>query len=208
MHKKRRDELIMTIELLLAAIEDETQRSFAERLYLDHRQLMVSIAYRILGTQQEAEDVMMTMMVKFINNVEYYMQCPEDKLVALVVVCTRNAAIDAWRKRKVREKREMKLGTTDDEGNEISGDIEDVSTNIENLVINGESISMMRKALMRLKEKDREIMKLRVYHGLPSKTVAEMLNISVNAVDLRLKKARVRLMDVMNEIKKEEMKNG
>jgi len=48
----------MTIELLLASIENDEQRSFAEKLYLDHRQLMISIAYNILGNHDEAEDVL------------------------------------------------------------------------------------------------------------------------------------------------------
>ena len=194
----------MTIELLLASIENKEQQSFAEKLYLDHRQLMISIAYQMLKNHDEAEDVMMTMMVKFANNVEYFMQCPPNKLTALVVVCTKNATIDAYRKKKVRAKREMKLGTTDEEGNEISGDIEDISTNVENLVITNESISLIQKAMLRLKENDREIIKLRLVYHLPSKVAAEFLNISVNAVDLRLKKARVRLMDMIKEIMKEE----
>lgn len=200
----------MTIELLLASIEDKEQQSFAEKLYLDHRQLMISIAYRILKNHDEAEDVMMTMMVKFTDNVEYFIQCTPDKLTALVAVCTHNAAIDAYRKKKVREKWETKLGTTDREGNEISDDIEDPDYNatVESIALSNEAILLTKKALKRLKEADKEIILLRTIHRLPSKVVAEMLGISVNAVDQRLKKARKRLLDLMEDIKKEDTKNG
>ena len=195
----------MTIELLLASIENEEQRSFAEKLYLDHRQLMISIAYNILGNHDEAEDVLMTMMVKFTDNVEYFMQCQPEGLTALIVVCTRNAAIDEYRKKQARERKEMRLGTFDDEGEEISDDVKDPDDclSVETLVLSNEGTDIVRKALKRLKQADKEILVMRTINHIPSKVVAELLGISVNAVDLRLKKARARLKKVLMEMRYE-----
>lgn len=195
----------MTIELLLASIENEEQRSFAEKLYLDHRQLMISIAYNILGNHDEAEDILMTMMVKFTDNVEYFMQCQPEGLTALIVVCTRNAAIDEYRKKQARERKEMRLGTFDDEGEEISDDVKDPDDclSVETLVLNSEGIAIIQKAMKRLKQADKEILVMRTINHIPSKVVAELLGISVNAVDLRLKKARARLKKVLMEMRYE-----
>jgi len=195
----------MTIELLLASIENDEQRSFAEKLYLDHRQLMISIAYNILGNHDEAEDVLMTMMVKFTNNVEYFMQCQPEGLTALVVVCTKNAAIDEYRKKQVREMKEMRLGTFDDEGEEISDDVKDPDDclSVETLVLSNEGTDIVRKAMKRLKQADKEILVMRTLNHIPSKVAAELLGISVNAVDLRLKKARVRLKKILTEMRYE-----
>ena len=195
----------MTIELLLASIENEEQRSFAEKLYLDHRQLMISIAYNILGNHDEAEDVLMTMMVKFTDNVEYFMQCQPEGLTALIVVCTRNAAIDEYRKKQARERKEMRLGTFDDEGEEISDDVKDPDDclSVETLVLSNEGTDIVRKAMKRLKQADKEILVMRTINHIPSKVVAELLGISVNAVDLRLKKARARLKKVLMEMRYE-----
>ncbi len=150
----------MTIELLLAAIEDEEQRSFAEKLYLDHRQLIMSIAYRILENHDEAEDILMTMMVKFTDNVQYFMQCQPEGLTALIVVCTRNAAIDEYRKKKVRAKREMRLGTFDDEGEEISDDVKDPDDylSVETLLLSAEGTAIVKKAMKCLKQTDKDIL--------------------------------------------------
>lgn len=195
----------MTIELLLAAIEDEEQRSFAEKLYLDHRQLIMSIAYRILENHDEAEDILMTMMVKFTDNVQYFMQCQPEGLTALIVVCTRNAAIDEYRKKKVRAKREMRLGTFDDEGEEISDDVKDPDDylSVETLLLSAEGTAIVKKAMKRLKQTDKDILVMRTINHFPSKVVAELLGISVNAVDLRLKKARARLKKVLAEMRYE-----
>lgn len=195
----------MTIELLLASIENEEQRSFAEKLYLDHRQLMISIAYNILGNHDEAEDILMTMMVKFTDNVEYFMQCQPEGLTALIVVCTRNAAIDEYRKKQARERKEMRLGTFDDEGEEISDDVKDPDDclSVETLVLSNEGTDIVRKAMKRLKQVDKEILVMRTLNHIPSKVVAELLGISVNAVDLRLKKARVRLKKILTEMRYE-----
>ena len=195
----------MTIQLLLASIENEEQRSFAEKLYLDHRQLMISIAYNILGNHDEAEDVLMTMMVKFTDNVEYFMQCQPEGLTALIVVCTRNAAIDEYRKKQARERKEMRLGTFDDEGEEISDDVKDPDDclSVETLVLSNEGTDIVRKAMKRLKQADKEILVMRTINHIPSKVVAELLGISVNAVDLRLKKARARLKKVLMEMRYE-----
>ena len=195
----------MTIELLLASIENEEQRSFAEKLYLDHRQLMISIAYNILGNHDEAEDVLMTMMVKFTDNVEYFMQCQPEGLTALIVVCTRNAAIDEYRKKQARERKEMRLGTFDDEGEEISDDVKDPDDclSVETLVLSNDGTDIVRKALKRLKQADKEILVMRTLNHIPSKVAAELLGISVNAVDLRLKKARVRLKKILMEMRYE-----
>ena len=195
----------MTIEFLLASIENEEQRSFAEKLYLDHRQLMISIAYNILGNHDEAEDVLMTMMVKFTDNVEYFMQCQPEGLTALIVVCTRNAAIDEYRKKQARERKEMRLGTFDDEGEEISDDVKDPDDclSVETLVLSNEGTDIVRKAMKRLKQADKEILVMRTINHIPSKVVAELLGISVNAVDLRLKKARARLKKVLMEMRYE-----
>ena len=195
----------MTIELLLASIENEEQRSFAEKLYLDHRQLMISIAYRILENHDEAEDVLMTMMVKFTDNIEYFMQCQPEGLTALVVVCTRNAAIDEYRKKQARERHEMRLGTFDDEGEEISDDVKDPDDylSVETLVLSNEGTDIVGKALKRLKQADKEILVMRILNHIPSKVAAELLGISVNAVDLRLKKARARLKKILTEMRYE-----
>lgn len=195
----------MTIELLLASIENEEQRSFAEKLYLDHRQLMISIAYNILGNHDEAEDVLMTMMVKFTDNVEYFMQCQPEGLTALIAVCTRNAAIDEYRKKQARERKEMRLGTFDDEGEEISDDVKDPDDclSVETLVLSNEGTDIVRKAMKRLKQADKEILVMRTLNHIPSKVAAELLGISVNAVDLRLKKARARLKKVLMEMRYE-----
>ena len=99
----------------------------------------------------------------------------------------------------------MRLGTFDDEGEEISDDVKDPDDclSVETLVLNSEGIAIIQKAMKRLKQADKEILVMRTINHIPSKVVAELLGISVNAVDLRLKKARVRLKKVLTEMRYE-----
>ncbi len=108
----------MTIELLFAAIENKEQRSFAEKLYLDHRQLMLSIAYNILDNHDEAKDILMTMMAKFTDNVEYF--------------------------------------------------------SVETLLLSSERVSIVQKAMKRLKQTDTDILLMRALNHIPAKIVADL----------------------------------
>jgi len=90
--------------------------------------------------------------------------------------------------------KESKIGIINDDDDEISNDIIDRSMDVENIVITNEIIEIVKKALLELSQTDQEIIKLRLIQEHNSKEAAYILNISINAVDLRYKKARERLL--------------
>jgi RNA polymerase sigma-70 factor (ECF subfamily) len=67
------------------------------------------------------------------------------------------------------------------------------------LVAASELQSRVREALSRLREDDREILVLRYALAWPSQRIAEVLNLTVSAVDMRLSRARQRLAEILEQ---------
>ncbi len=60
-----------------------------------------------------------------------------------------------------------------------------------------EEIRRMREALARLAPRDREVLVLRYLEGLPSARIAELLDIRIGTVDVRISRARNRLQKLV-----------
>lgn len=133
-------------------------------------------------------------MVKVIEDIEYFEEKSEKEIISLLVVYTKNLAIDFLRKKQIRLKYLKKEEIAQEEQN---ADIQDCDYNLEDIIITNETIEIVRKCLRLLPEKDREIIKMRLYLGYPSKRIAAILNITPNAVDLRYRDAKAHLKKLL-----------
>lgn len=183
----------------MLALLDEEQQNFMTTLYEDYKHLIFTIAMKHLNDRRDAEDVLQTVMIKIINHIYSFERRLDDELKSLISTYAGNVAKDYYRKNKRRNENEASLGTTGEDDDEISNDISNTSFNLEDLVITNEMIEIVKKALLKLNQKDQEIITLRLIQEQPSQTVADMLDITVNAVDLRYKKAKERLLKLIGD---------
>lgn len=172
----------------------EDQKDFISHIYSVYKKQMYNIAFDITGNHEDSEEIVNTVMIKVIEDIEYFEEKSEREIISLLVVYTKNRAIDLLRKRQVQLKHLKKDESGDEEQNT---DIQDCDYNLEDIVITNETVEIVRKCLRMLSEKDREIIKMRLILGYPSKRIATILNITPNAVDLRYRDAKARLKKLL-----------
>jgi RNA polymerase sigma-70 factor (TIGR02957 family) len=152
--------------------------SDATRVFDEHRGLLISVAYRILGSVTDAEDVVQEAWLRWVNARTSEVSDPR---AFLVRVSTR-LAID--RLRRVKARRESYVGPWLPEPLLTGGDVaEDVEM--------AESVSMaMLIVLETLTPLERAVFVLREAFGMPYSEIAEVLARKEEAVRQLARRAR------------------
>lgn len=184
----------MVLFTVLLSVLDDDHQNFILDLYNQYSKLIHSIALKYIHNSQDADDILNSVMVKVIKSINVFEGRSEKELISLIVTYSRTTANDFYRKNKRIMEKESNIGIVNDDDDEISNDIIDRSMDVVNIVITNEIIEIVKKALLELSQTDQEIIKLRLIQEHTSKETAYILNISINAVDLRYKKARERLL--------------
>ena len=82
----------------ILAIENESDRNFIERLYVQNYAVMLQKAKGILKSTQRAEDAVEAVMLKLIDRIHLLRGCNRASLRSYLVSCAKNAAIDRMRR--------------------------------------------------------------------------------------------------------------
>lgn len=189
----QKEEMVILFTELLATLNDEKQ-DFVSELYNKHKRQIYNTAFYITENHEDSEEIVNAVMIKVIEDVDYFEEKSEREIISLLVVYTKHISIDILRKRNVRLKH---LEIEEASEKEQNTDIPDFEYDLEDVVMTNENIQIVRKCLRMLPAKDREIIKMRLVLGYPSKRVAEILNITPNAVDLRFRDAKARLKKLL-----------
>ena len=175
----------------MAALDTEN-RSTAEQIYIQYKRQIYSIAYSILNNQHDAEDILNEVMVDVIENIEKFVTCDGNKIAAQIVIYTRNAAINRYRKNRRKSEVESSVTYMDEDGSLCDIDIAD-DTSIEDIIMSREMSEMVRKKLLELPQDYSDAISLVYGLGYSYKEAAAILRITPNAVALRLYKAKKKL---------------
>ncbi len=157
--------------------------SDATRVFDQHRDLLISVAYRVLGSVTEAEDAVQEAWLRWVNARPARVADPR----AFLVRVTTRLAIDRLRRAKVR--RESYVGPWLPEPLITGGDVaEDVAL--------AESVSMaMLIVLETLTPLERAVFVLREAFGMPHAEIAEVLGRREEAVRQLARRAREHVRD-------------
>lgn len=154
----------------LQLIETAEDRSKFETVYLNYKDAMYHIAYKILNHPEDAEDAVHQAFVKVAENITKISEpvCP--KTSRYIVIITETTAIDMLR----RKTRHPVLGLDEVKGIQVECDGDDV----------------LAPHILQLPDKQRKVLWLKYYHGYTSHEIAKILNItyaSVIKIDQRAK---------------------
>ena len=178
--------------LLAAGCEEE--QDIVLLIFKKYKSNMYRMAFGILKNHSDAEDTVSETMLKIARHASKFRGKTDDETAALVSTYTKNTAKSLYKKRRREKEHVVSDGDIDPERTA------DESADIEMKIIRGECEAHLFAAFMRLPEHYRHLLELREMHKLSYKEIAEVLNISVDAVDARLRRARERFAE---EIKKE-----
>lgn len=169
--------------IYLSMIDSPEDRSKFELLYMEYRDVMYYVAFRILQNEHDAEDAVHQAFLKIAEKIEIVDGTICSRTQGYVMTIAENKAIDIYRYKQKHQTLELK---------EYDAGI----------VIEYDGPNMITKCMARLPAKHRQVLLLKHYHGLSSKEVAKKLGLSeanVNKIDQRAKK-RLRTLCEMEGI--------
>lgn len=181
---------MMMFPVAIMMIEDEDERAFMERVYMEHRQLMYRAAYAVLRDYFSAEDAIGTSCVALCKKISLLRSLDPCKLRAYVVLTCKNTALNAL---KAKNRQSDRLFYDMDIVGETVASCEDV---VEHALRRAE-IEELTAALKQLKHKERDILQQKYLMGENDREIAATYGMTEGNVRYYLIQARKHLLLVM-----------
>jgi len=183
--------------ITIAKDEDPRRGELFEQMVLKHQKRLFGIAYSILEDHCDAEDAVQNTFVKVWKHFDDFEGKSEAEVKALFIVYVSNAAKDVRRTKNAMKNHTVSL-SYDDEGEDKTYEIPD-PYDLDSIVLANELSQVLINCISKLKEEERQILSLRYYYHYSSKKIAEVMNITVGNVNVRMKRAKARLYRLMEE---------
>ncbi len=177
------------VELVESAKEGDEKaiEELVRRTQID----VYTLAYRLVGNEEDARDVVQETYIRVIRNIRRFRG--EAAFSTWLYRVTANTAytLMAKRRRRMAESLDEMAETMEPPADEAPGP--------EALAISGDARDLLVAALSRLSPSDRMVVVMKDIYGFPHEEIAAELDISVSACKVRLFRARKRLRDVLAE---------
>ena len=164
-------------------------------IYDEYHEKLLHYLQRMIG-KDEAEDVTQEVFVKIDKGLKDFKG--ESSLSTWVYRIATNAALDRLRSRAYRQdKRKISLSVEDDESEAKEKDIhaQEKELSADREAIRNEMNECIREFVDKLAENYRTVIILSELKDLKNQEIAEILGISIDAVKIRLHRARIRLKE-------------
>lgn len=186
----------MLFYIFLASLDSE-ERNCVEEIFEQYYKLIYEVAYKILNKVQDAEDTVDEVMINVMKNIDRFAHAGRNDIEAQLVIYSRNAAINLYNKNKRRNKVVQPFTYLNDENNLEEIDIEDESDSVDDIILSKETAEIVSKYLQKLPEEYQDIIELVYGMGYTNVEAARVLNITPNAVGLRLFRAKKKLLEMV-----------
>ena len=167
-------------------------RSAFEQLVLRHQELVFSLAYKLTGNREMANDVAQEAFIRAWRAIEKFRG--DSTFSTWIYRITVNTA---WTLRKKAKKHNTL--NIDDTYEPI---VIDEKKDPEMVAINSDLSSVLSKALNNLPVEQRIIVELKNIEGRSHKEIADYLDISVTAAKVRLHRAHQRLRQILEDVER------
>lgn len=159
-----------------------------QNLILPYRQKLYCFAFRLLGNEEDAKDVVQDAFIRVWNSRD---KMPElQSLEAWCMRITRNVALDRLKSRKYR--------TTDDL--DRAGEVPSVHQTPHQHAEKSDVMRRVHGAIAQLPEKYRTVLQLRDMDGLSYQEIADALDIALSEVKINLHRARKQVREQLQNL--------
>ena len=165
-----------------------------ERLYHQYKNLMYQEAYQILKDATLAEDALQQSFLKIIDNIDKIEEKEVAKTRNFVVIICRNTAFDILKHRTYLNNHDESIDIEVEEDNELVDVVEP-----SQVVINSETVNIMKEAIKNLPEIYRNVILLEFLHEYSKEEIATLLNVSYETVKKRSMRARKMLAKALEK---------
>jgi len=186
--------LILVEELLVKALKSKQQSAFKQ--FVDNFQHMVfNTALSIIHNQEEAEDIAQEVFIQAYQSMQLFKG--ESKLSTWLYRITITKALD-WQRHKQRKKRFAMITSLFGFNNEVEADIPDfVHPGV--IMENKERSVILFKAIDQLPDNQKVAFVLNKVEGQSYQEVADIMNVSLGAVESYLHRAKQNLRKLLEK---------
>lgn len=179
-------------ELVKQFIEGD-QKSI-EILISRHKERVYTYIVLIVKDTQLAEDIFQDTFIKVIKSLRKGKYQEKGIFVSWVMRIAHNLIIDFFRKSK-----HLKTYSSEDGEMDVFNSKKLSEDNIEDLLINDQIASDVRKLINMLPDEQKEVILLRHYGGLSFKEISEQTNVSINTALGRMRYALINMRKLIEE---------
>lgn len=151
---------------------------------------LFSIAYRILGEQKDAEDVLQEAFVQMWRKTGTY-DAARSSLFTWAVMITRNKAIDRIRSRQRRQR------TIDAAADELAEPAHAGDERADAAITSSEERQRIRGAMATLPESQRDAIDLAFFGGLTQTEIADKIGAPLGTVKARIRRGMLAMRDFL-----------
>lgn len=173
------------IMLAIATIGGEDDKAFMLNLYNDYYGLVRKIVYNITQDANTTEDLINETFVKLIEKISLIRTLDSCKTAAYIVYTSRSVAINFMKHKNVQ-----KQHTYYGEDMDLAEKMPYLENTIEDRIIHQEEIEEMRNAILRLPEKQKDLLYFKYILEMADTEIAETLGIAPDSVRQYLTRAR------------------
>lgn len=183
----------LTDEQLVRAYVDGNNAAF-DTLLRRHQSKLFSYILRIVKNRDIADDIFQETVVKIIMTLKQGRYAESGKFGAWLTRIAHNLIIDHFR----QEKSENSISTDDEEVNLLNRrDLCD--ENIEDLMVNDQIRTDVRRIIEALPEAQREVLMMRYYSDMSFKEIADATGVSINTALGRMRYAIMNMRRIAEE---------
>lgn len=164
-----------------------------EMLVVRHQRTAYNLALRFLNDADEAEDIAQEVFIRIYKAAETY--CPSAKFTTWLYTIIRNLCFNVLRQRK----QAIFLSVDDEMMPELVSAEEDAVAHISHMQLRERVV----KAVGALPPNMRMAVILSKYHGLQYEEISNIMGCSVNAIKLRIHRAKAILAEELSDLKDE-----
>ena len=177
---------MLMIPTVILAIDSDNDRAYMTLLYRQYRSLMLKTAWNYTRVAADVEDIVSDSCTALIENLNTIRDLECNVLRAYIVTTVRNKDIDFCRKQKRLNAKFLHI----DE--EVVSQVADTDT-VEKKVLLHDEIEQVRSVLLRLPERERDVLRLKYQVGLRDSEIAAMIGLAESSVRKYVERARKHL---------------
>ena len=185
--------MILTV---LQTIEDDQLRLAVEHLFNMYHKQMLAKANDILHNWHDAEDAVQDTFYRIYRNIEDFLPVESQSAKALLMIYTRNVAINMYNRKKTYNKlfySKKDIGDIELPSNDPDDDVLD-------LLINQETVETLRQGIAQLDEMHRDVIMLKYYYRKKNTEIADIMCVDVNVINARVFRAKKKLLAYMKGV--------
>ena len=172
------------ISIYLSLVDTQSDKDKVEYIYLKYYGIMSYVAGKYVTDKDCVADIVHDSMVKIIYNIEKINIEDEVRTKAFCTTVVKHKAIDFLRKK------ELNNISLDDNFDDLKA-----SEDVFDIVVNDESCNIIINAIDSLSDIYQTVCKLKYINGLKEREIAEMLDLPLKTVSLRIFRGKKILRD-------------